>query len=227
MTNPSTPRSSLLTGQLTTVKVCAVISAVILTGAAFWALRRIMEPFVLALFLLIMVDGMARGLAHRVPKFPAKLALPTAFLLIAGLFALTIWMVADNAGDFAAQSSSYTQRINAQLDLGAQHLGLKVTPTLSDLIHKLNPGRFTGAVAEGVSRFAEAAVFVMIYLGFLVASRQGFAAKARELFATDGERAEGAKVFDRVRHGVESYMWVQTVVGLVITAVSAALMAGT
>ncbi len=214
-------------GQLTTVKVCVVISTVILTGAAFWALRRILEPFVLALFLLIMVDGLARGLSSRVPKFPAKAALPTALLLILVLFGLTIWMTADNASDFASQSSTYEARINAQLDLGAQRLGLNVTPTLSDLIHKLNPGRFTGAIASGLSHFAEGAVFVLIYLGFLVASREGFAAKAHELFSTDEERAEGDKVFERVRHGVERYMWVQTVVGAVITAVSAALMAAT
>jgi len=221
------PRWSMLTGQISTLKVAGVVSTVILTGAAFWALRRIFEPFVLALFLLIMVDGMERGLASRVPRFPAKAALPTAFLLIAGLFALTIWVTADNAADFAAQSGVYTARINAQLELGAQHLGLSVTPTLSELFHRLNPGRFTGAVARGLSRFAEAAVFVMIYLGFLVASRQGFAAKARELFTNDDKRAEANRIFDRVRRGVESYIWVQTVVGVVITAISAALMAAT
>src|SRR5471030_1396694 len=94
------PRFSMLTGQISTLKVAGVVSTVILTGAAFWALRRIFEPFVLALFLLIMVDGMARGLASRVPRFPAKAAMPTALLLIVGLFALTIWLAADNARDF-------------------------------------------------------------------------------------------------------------------------------
>jgi predicted PurR-regulated permease PerM len=210
-----------------TLKTAAVISAVILTGAAFWALRRIFEPFVLALFLLIMVDGMARGITRHVPRFPAKAALPAAFVFIVGLFALTIWVTADNAGDFAAQAGTYTARINAQLDTAAQHLGLKVTPTLSSLLHRINPARFTGAFAEKLSHFAEAAIFVIIYLGFLVASRQGFAKKAHELFTTDQERDEGLRIFDRIRRGVESYIWVQTIVGLVITAVSAALMAAT
>jgi predicted PurR-regulated permease PerM len=221
------PGPSTLLGQITVLKVAVVVSTIILTGAAFWALRRIFEPFVLALFLLIMVDGIARALTLRVPRFPAKAALPVAFLLIVGLFALTVWVTADNASDFAAHSGEYTARINAQLDAGAQHLGLKVTPTLSELIHRLNPARYVGAVAGGLSRFAEAAVFVMIYLGFLVASRRGFANKAQALFSTEEERAEGTRIFERIRHGVESYMWVQTVVGLIITAISAALMAAT
>ncbi len=222
---PSTTRT--LPVQVTTLKVAAIICAVILTGAALWALRRILEPFALALFLLIMVDGIARGLVNRVPKFPAKAALPAALLFIIALFVLTIWVTADNAGDFATQSGAYTARINAQLNAGAQQLGLKVTPTLAGLIQRLNPGRFAGAIAGGLSHFAEGAVFVIIYLGFLAASRQGFSKKAQALFGTDEERIEGNRIFERIRRGVERYMWVQTLVGLVITAVSAALMAAT
>jgi predicted PurR-regulated permease PerM len=216
-----------LIGHITTLKVAGVICAVILTGFAFWALRRILEPFVLALFLLIMVDGMARAMTKSIPGLPEKAALPAAFLVIVALFALTVWVSADNAGDFAGQSANYTTRINALLDSGAQHLGLKATPTLHDLLQRINPGRFAGAFAAFLSHFGEAAVFTLIYLGFLVASRQGFAKKARELFPTDLERREAGRIFDRVRRGVESYIWVQTVVGVIITAVSAALMAAT
>jgi predicted PurR-regulated permease PerM len=201
------PSASVLIGHVTTLKVAGVICAVILTGFAFWALRRILEPFVLALFLLIMVDGLARA--------------------IVVLFAGIVWVTADNAGDFAGQSATYTARINALLESGAQHLGLKATPTLHGLLQQLNPGRFTGILAGFLSHFGEAAVFTLIYLGFMVASRQGFANKAQALFPTEGERREARRIFERVRRGVESYIWVQTVVGVIITAVSAILMAAT
>jgi predicted PurR-regulated permease PerM len=223
----SKPADAAMAGQVTTLKVSAVIMATILTGFALWALRRIVEPFALALFLLIMVDGMARALTHRVPGFPPKAALPAAFISIVALLGLAIWVTADNAGDFAGQSGIYTAKINALLDQGAQQLGLKVTPTLSGLLHQLNPGHFMGIIGAGLSHFAEAAVFVVIYLGFLVASRQGFAQKAAQLFQNDQERKEAGRVFERIRHGVESYIWVQTIVGLIITALSAALMAAT
>jgi predicted PurR-regulated permease PerM len=221
------PSSPNLIGQVTTLKVAAIITTTILVGFALYALRRILEPFVLALFLLIMVDGMARGLRDKVPVFPRWAALPAAIAFIVAVFVFTIWVAADNASDFAAQSANYTQRINTLLSQGAQRLGLAVTPTVSELIQKLNPARFTGEIAKGLSHFAEAAVFVLIYLGFLVASRQGFADKSRELFQDDGEQTEAGRVFDRIRHGVESYIWVQTVVGVIITAASAALMAVT
>jgi predicted PurR-regulated permease PerM len=106
-------------------------------------------------------------------------------------------------------------------------MGLRVTPTLSSLLDQLNPGHLAGAFASAFSRFVEAAVFVLIYLGFLAASHRGFSAKARRLFHTERDRAEAARVLERVRRGVESYVWVQTVVGAMITALSAVLMAAT
>jgi AI-2 transport protein TqsA len=216
-----------LSGHVTVLKIAAVITTAILVATALWALRRILEPFVLAVFLLIMVDGIARALQARVPAFPKWAALSCAMVAIVAVFGFTIWVAIDNAGDFAGQAPTYTARINALLGQGAETLGLTVTPTLSSLLGELNPSRFVGLLARGLSHFAEAAVFVLIYLGFLVASRQGFASKTRELFTTDGEMAEARKVFDRVRHGVENYIWVQTVVGVMITAASAALMAAT
>jgi len=221
------PKRPMLLGELATVKVAAIILATVAVGFTLYTLGRILEPFVMAVFLLIMVDGMARALRDRVPGFPHWAALPASITFIVAVFVFTIWVAADNGADFAGQSANYTVRINALLSDGAGRLGLKVTPTLSDLMHRLNPARFAGELAKGLSHFAEAAVFVLIYLGFLIASRQGFAAKTREMFQTEGEQSEAGRVFDRVRRGVESYIWVQTVVGVIITAASAALMAAT
>lgn len=207
--------------------IACVVMAVILTGFTLWALRRILEPFILALFLLIMIDGLARALRTHVRGFPKVAALPAAISAIVAVFGLTIWLTGDNAADFAAQSPQYTARINAILEAAAQRFGLTVTPTAAGLLRQLNPTHYAGVLAGALSHFVEGAVFVLIYLGFLLASRRGFAAKARELFQTEGERGEATRIFARIRHGVESYIWVQTVVGVIITALSAALMLAT
>ncbi|WP_254063182.1 AI-2E family transporter [Caulobacter sp. S45] len=212
------------TRELSTVKAAVVVMAVILTGFAFWALRHILTPFMLAVFLLLMVDGLARVLQDRIKGFPKKAALPTAIVLIVALFAFAIWMIADNASDFLAQSHDYAARLNILLEQGSRKLGLAVTPTVDQLIHRLNPASYAGKIAGALKLTGEQAVFVLIYLGFLIASRQGFARKTAELFNDPAEMAEANRVFERVRKGVESYIWVQTIVGLIIGAASAALM---
>jgi AI-2 transport protein TqsA len=213
--------------QLKALRMAMFVVAVILTGFTLFVLRRILEPFVLALFLLIMIDGMARAIERRAPAYPRAAALPTAIVSILAIFGLTLWLTIDNATAFAAQAPVYTQRINALLVSGANALGLAVTPTAASLMREVNPARYAGVLAGHLSHFAEAAVFMFIYLGFLLASRHGFAAKAEGFFASGAERQEAERVFERVRHGVESYVWVQTVVGLIITGLSAALMLAT
>ena len=199
--------------------------AVILVGFTVWALRGILEPFVLAVFLLLMIDGMARAFAERAPRAPKRLALPVAIVAILALFGLVITLAVQNAGDFLAHSGDYAQRLNAILDQGAQRLGLETSPTVEDVIHRLNPGRFAGGAARAMGHVGEAAVFVLIYLGFLLASGRGFEAKRDALFARGRPRAEADKIFRRIRGGVESYLWVQTVVGLIIATASGVLLA--
>ena len=213
-----------LGGLMKVLGVANIVVAVILTGAAFYALRRILEPLVLAVFLLIVIDGLQRMLMRRAPILKSWMALTLAIVMIVGVFGLTMWLSADNAADFAAKAPIFTARIDNVLVTMAQRFGLSVTPTAASLMGELNPARYAGVLAQALSHFLEGAVFVLVYLGFLLASRRGFAAKFGELFRTEADRSEAGRVFERVRHGVESYVWVQTVVGVIITAASAALM---
>ncbi len=210
---------------LSTLKIANVVVAVILVGFTLWALRQILEPFVLAVFLLLMIDGMARALTTRVPGFPRQLALPGAIVFILALLGLVTALAVQNAGDFLSRSGDYGARLNQLLEMGSERLGLANTPTVEGLIHQLNPSRFAGEAAKGFGHAGEAAVFVLIYLGFLLASGRGFRDKSDALFPRTRDRAEADKIFVRIRSGVESYLWVQTVVGLIIAAASGVLLA--
>ncbi len=218
---PDAPRTS----RFATLKAANVVVAVILVGFTVWALRGILEPFVLAVFLLLMIDGMARAFSERMPRFPKAAALPVAIVAILALFGLVITLAVQNAGDFLKHSGEYSQRLNAILDQGSQRLGLETSPTVEDLIHRLNPGRYAGEAARAVGHAGEATVFVLIYLGFLLASGRGFQAKIDALFPRRRERGEADRIFRRIRGGVESYLWVQTVVGLIIATASGVLLA--
>jgi len=220
-------RLALALPLLRAVRATLIVIAVILTGAALWWLSRILEPFVLAVFLLICIDGLARAIRRHAKVLPDWSALPIGIAVILVIFGLSIWMTVDNAADFAAEGPAYTARINTLLDGFAHQAGLKVTPTVSSLIGEINPARYAGLLASALSHFAEATVFTLIYLGFLLASRRGFAAKFGQLYPVAAERREAALIFERVRRGVESYVWVQTVVGVIITAASAVLMLAT
>jgi predicted PurR-regulated permease PerM len=206
-------------------RTATVLMAVILTGYALYWMRGILTPLALAVFLLVMVDGLARVIAHRVPLLPRWSALPLALAVSSLAFALTVYAVAANAGGFAAELVDAAPRLNAVIAQIAYAMGIAVPPTIQELINQLNPIRYLGNIAGLLQTFGSNATYVLIYLGFLLASRTGFEKKAAALFPHNDERAHATAVFIRIRDGVERYLWIQTVTGAIIAVLSWALMA--
>lgn len=217
----SAPRPANLVPGLRTV---LAVMAVILSGFALWAMRGILTPFALAVFLLLMIDGLARWMEARFPRAPRWAALAAAVVFIVAVFAVAITLTAVNGAQFAAQSREYHDRLDVLLKQGAQFAGVETPPTLDDLFDDVNPATYVGQVAASLRRVGEAAIFVLIYLGFLLASRRGFKAKSAALIPDGQQRREAERVFGRIRKGVESYILVQTMVGLIIAAASTVMM---
>ena len=203
--------------------VCVAIITVIATGFALWALREILTPFILAAFLLLMIGGLETALVRRVKLVP-QVALPVAIVAVVLFFAGSIWLVAANAAKMAGDLPLYGAKLDAILQMGAQRLGVSAAPTINELIHHLNPAKYLGAFAAGAGHLVEAAVLVLIYLAFMLAARANFSGKLAALFPDD-RASEAMLIYDRIQHGVTGYVFIQTLVGLMIAALSAGLMA--
>jgi len=197
-----------------------VILAVIVAGAALYWLADILSPLALAMFLAVMIDGFARVLERRLPVVSRRAAVPLAVVLSILIFGGTAFFIAANATSFATQMVEYAPRLNGLIARVGSWVGLDVPPTVSDLFHQLNPSRYLGQVARGLQSFVSTAAFVLVYLGFIIASRHGFERKIVGLFPVREERQEAMAAFMRIRDGVEQYLWVQTVTGLMIAVVS-------
>jgi len=193
-----------------------VFLAVIAGGAALFWMRDILTPLALAAFLAVMIDSFARVMMARIPKLPQRVALPTAVVLSIVLFGLSVWVVAENSAGFVNQLKDYAPRLNDVIARIAHAVGIHVAPTLGELITQLNPSRYVGAAAQSLQNFAASAVLVLIYLGFIIASRRGFTRKIVALFPQRAERDGAMVLFHRIRDGVEQYLWIQTVTGLMI-----------
>lgn len=201
-----------------TERNAVVLMAVIVVGAAMYWLRGILTPFFLAFFLLMMIDGLEREIMQRAPRLPRWAPLSLAIVLILIGFGLSVWVVAANIAAFASELQTYGPRLNAMIADVANALGLDTPPTLRELFRQANPQRFVGPIVQSIQGLASDAVLILIYLGFLLASRRGFQVKARALFGTREERKEAGRIFDRIRDGAQGYLWVQTVTGLMIAA---------
>jgi predicted PurR-regulated permease PerM len=151
-------------------------------------------------------------------------ALLVAIVIIVAIFAGAIWAVADNAAHFARQAAVYSARLNLLIGDVATHSGLQAPPTLDELLEDASPAKVVGVIAGGLRRGGEVAIFVLIYLGFLIAARRGFPAKLRSLVAGASEGVEADRLLERIRTGVESYVWGQTIIAAIISLASGVIM---
>lgn len=197
-----------------------VILATIAAGAVLYMLSDILTPLALAMFLAVMIDGFARVLQARLPGVGGRAALPLAVVLSVVIFGGAAFFIADNATSFASQLITYAPKLNGLIARIAGLVGMDVPPTITQLIQRVDPASHLGQVARGLQSFASTAAFVLVYLGFILASRRGWERKAVSLFATREERQEAVGAFLRIRNGVEQYLWVQTVTGLMIAVAS-------
>jgi predicted PurR-regulated permease PerM len=197
-----------------------VLLAVIASGAALYWLSDILTPLALAMFLAVMIDSFARVLEHRLPGVSRRAALPLAVVLSLAIFGGGAFFVAENATSFGGQLVTYTPKLNSLIARGAGMFGVRAQISITTLLQQLDPGKYLGMLARGLQNFASTASFVLVYAAFIMASRRSFERKMVSLFRTREERQEAVAAFLRIRNGIEQYLWVQTVTGLMIAASS-------
>jgi predicted PurR-regulated permease PerM len=202
-----------------------IIIAVVVVGAALHWLSDIITPLLLALFLLIMIDGLARSIRRRAPALPAAAAVALALLAGVVAFAVSAWIIVAYLNDFVDQLALYVERLNELWAKVTSDLGVAAAPNLSAMFGKLDPTQWVPQAASMLQDVASTVVLVLIYLGFMIASRHTFGRKIVRLFSGREGRHEAAAVADHLRDAVEQYLWIQTVTGLLISVASWAVMA--
>jgi predicted PurR-regulated permease PerM len=220
-------KSQIAVPTSTVARNALVTLAVVAGGAALYWLRDILTPLAMAIFLLIMIDGVKRFIERRtrLPRHLAGIAALT--LVVLGFLGAIAFMVNGAAGffsDASGVSSNIGPRIDAIIGDGARLFGMETPPTAQELFAGLDVRGYLTTLAFQMQGVVSGAFFVMVYLGFLLASQVGFRRKLVSLFPNREGRAEASEVFERVRNGVEGYLWVQTVTGAIICAAAWILM---
>jgi AI-2 transport protein TqsA len=208
-----------------TARISLLVIAVTAAGLALFFLRPILAPLALALFLMVLIDGLSRVLRRRLPVLSEAAALIVAILVTVAGFAATVLLIGGNFPSFISQLVADTPRLNAVIHDFAHRLHMHNPPTVQRLARQLDPAKYAGGLAQTLQGLVSTFLFILIYLGFLFASRASFRKKADLLFPTQAGRDHATAAFQRIRNGVERYLWVQTVTGLMIAGASTAILA--
>jgi predicted PurR-regulated permease PerM len=188
-----------------------ILTVLACVATTHW-LQDLLTPLMVAVFSLILIDALARNVGRLVPAMPEWTRVGVAFvaisLVLVGAGALVVHSLPRFAADMVdamGQAQQLGFQLTSQFNLPrfARFEQLDVRPYFSDLLSSLR-------------QMATDIVLVLIYLGFLLASRRTFDHKVQLLFPTSKSREHAQRVFRRVRRGAERYVLLQAFKGLLL-----------
>jgi predicted PurR-regulated permease PerM len=191
-----------------------ILTVLACMATAHW-LTGLLTPLMVAVFSLILIDAIARGVGRLFPSWPEWLRVAVAFVIISlvmvGAGALVVHSLprfAEAMIDALSQAQQVGFQLTTDLNLPrfARFESLDLRPYFSDLLSSLRT-------------MAWDLVLVLIYLGFILASRRTFDHKVQVLFPTEKSRQHAQRVFRRVRKGAERYVLLQALKGLLLGAI--------
>jgi predicted PurR-regulated permease PerM len=131
-----------------------------------------------------------------------------AALIIIG-FAVIMGVCAHYLRPFAVEIIALEPKIDVLLGNVTETLGMPQL-TVPELARSENPSSAFIGLFKAARGVVSRTTLVMIYLGFLLASRRPFARKMERLFDAPSRHAKAQMVFQSVRVATEQYMTLQT-----------------
>ena len=199
------------------------------TGAAagmaiLYFLRGILIPLVLAVVLAILVNAVVRMIAERSPRAPRWAVLVLAALVVIGSVAAGIYILAQGAARMVAQGPALIARVDQTVQLAGQGLHLKRQINLAALTGQVSLPHLAGSVLGSVQSVFSALLLIVTYFGFILAGRSRMRRLIRNLSSSSDGKDSLTAAVEYIEGDIETYVWVQTVTGLMIAAAAAAVM---
>lgn len=180
----------------------------------------IIAPFALAVFVWLVMVGMARAIRKQMPKAPEWLSHVLSIAIVVISVIIFIGVMRGAIVEFAGNSDQYETRINALIREVYAMLGLRDAPRLSELVFSDASIRFVEPALAAVRGLAGDLVLILIYVGFLYVTSTTFSAKLDAIFPDFYARERARLIGFDVRRTMEQYLWVQTVLSVITTTLT-------
>ena len=205
--------------------IAQVITGTAAGMALLWFLRSILIPVVIAFVLAILVDALVRSIVRQWPRAPGWAVAAIAGAIIGPSAFGAIYVIAQGGVEIVQQGPALLVRLEELVQQAGQTLGLDQPLHLTTLVGQISIPQLAGGVLAGVQDVVSGLFLMLVYFGFMLASRARIAPKVRNI-AASSERANSIKAgMVRIAADIETYVWVQTLTGLMLAAVSGAVMA--
>lgn len=229
---PPLPPSPPVPG-LRIINIGITVGLFVLMAIIMRTMGSILKPLFVAIFLGYLLYPAIQYLkSRRVPGFMAYIIV---FISIFGILTVLGVIITSNVTSIAGNLDDYTERFNDMFtrvgDFVKEHnvielLGIEVTPEFEDLTPleklkdflstKIDTGKVTVLVGSGINSFfgfVGNSLMVLFFMIFVLLEMKGIPTRVRYAYGDDFETI--SEVTGEINKKVRTYLWVQTVIGLI------------
>src|SRR3954453_1527986 len=197
-------------------------AAQIVTGVAaeialLYFLASILITFVISFVLAVLVNALVRFIQNRWAEAPAWAGSLLAGLVVIGAASGGIFVMAQGAAQMVAQGPPLVARLD-EIAVGlGRSLRLSEPLHLSAVVGKVSVAQVAGFVLSGMQGLLSGLLLMVVYFGFMLAGRRRISRKIENV-AGSSTRAKTIKdTVKRIATNIETYVWVQTITGVILT----------
>ena len=182
--------------------------------------RGILSTFAMAVFLFLVIEGFARMIDNWSHSMRRGVARAVAILIVLGGFVGFIALLANGVSQFGRDAAEYEEKINGLIQDAYGLVNMDNAPTLTHLMFNEGGQRFFATIANATGDLSGDLMLIFIYVAFLFLAQSGWTRKLDNIFPNYEKRAMVREVGDEARRGIETYLWTQTVISALITALT-------
>ena len=207
------------------VSVAQVVTGLTAGLALLYFLRSILIPLVVAFVLAVLVDALVRWIVRRWPRLPGWSVAAVAGAIIGPCAFGAIYVIAQGGVEIVDQGPALLSRLDSLVEQFGENLGIDEPVHLSTIVGNVSVPRIAGGVLSSAQEVVSGVFVMLVYFAFMLSSRARIAPKVRNI-AASSENAERIKAgMTRIAADIETYVWVQTLTGLMLSGASWLFMA--
>jgi len=191
-----------------------------MASALLYVFRAVLWPFTLALVLAILIMALSERVVRLLPKARRWMVFAITAVIVGGIIVASMAVVIEGASRIVLKMPAMLERID-QLLATIPAPGGRLS--LEALAQKVELGPLADRLLGSVQDASAGLGLTLIFLFFLLLSKPMIEKRVDQIVAARGGRGL-ATVLERSFSGVESYMYVQSITGLMIAIGSWAVM---
>jgi predicted PurR-regulated permease PerM len=207
-----------------TLATAQIVTGIAAAVALLHFLASIIIPFVIAFVLAVLVNALVRFIQDRWSTAPAWVVSLLAAITVVLTASAGIFALAQGVAQIVSQGPALLARLDGlTLEIG-RSLHLHEPLRVASIVGKVSIADVAGFLLSGMQGLFSGLLLMVVYFGFMIAGRKRIAAKIERAAGSSSRAKMINSTVARIETDIETYIWVQTITGLILTTAATAVM---